>query len=202
MRQALLAPALPPVHLAIYEWSGPQNQRLLQHWLVIRDEAAIWQLATTLQATERAAMHPSTALGSAKQFGGSLLAQKPDCWHRTLDISGDGKSNTGPVPRDVVLPDWATVNGLVIEADPIKNTDPRQAQIGELASYFQAWVIQGPDAFVETAAGFAAYERSMVRKLKRELQGPSFATGPVSPAVHTWNTKSAQYQRTAVRSRQ
>ena len=32
-------------------------------------------------------------------------------------------------------------------------------------------MIVGPDAFVETALGFEAFEDAMVRKLLRELQG-------------------------------
>ncbi|MGR3579214.1 MAG: DUF1194 domain-containing protein, partial [Sagittula sp.] len=36
--------------------------------------------------------------------------------------------------------------------------------------YYEAYVVQGADAFVETAAGFADFEEAMVRKLKRELQ--------------------------------
>ena len=44
-----------------------------------------------------------------------------------------------------------------------------------LASYFRAFVILGPGAFVETALGFADYEDAMVRKLLRELEGVSVA---------------------------
>ena len=49
--------------------------------------------------------------------------------------------------------------------------DIRQAEIAELSSYFAAEVILGPDAFVQTALGFADYERAMAQKLLRELEG-------------------------------
>jgi hypothetical protein len=37
-------------------------------------------------------------------------------------------------------------------------------------------VLHGPGAFLETAAGFADYERAMKRKLVRELQGMSISS--------------------------
>nr|WP_324170010.1 DUF1194 domain-containing protein [Ruegeria sp. NA] len=41
--------------------------------------------------------------------------------------------------------------------------------MGELSAYYSAWVILGPNAFVEVALGFEAYEEAMTRKLLREL---------------------------------
>ena len=49
--------------------------------------------------------------------------------------------------------------------------DIRQADIAELSSYFRAEVVLGPDAFVQTALGFADYARAMTQKLIRELDG-------------------------------
>jgi len=63
-----------------------------------------------------------------------------------------------------------TVNALVIGADNPSSGDTRQAEIGELSSYFRAEVIAGQDAFVETALGFDDYEAAMTRKLLRELE--------------------------------
>jgi hypothetical protein len=95
--------------------------------------------------------------------GFELLGMQPDCWRRTLDLSGDGVANTGPRPQDITtgqMPHGTVVNGLVI--------DP--ANDGELATYFRTYVIRGPDAFVETARGFDDYTQAMERKLLRELQ--------------------------------
>ncbi|MCX8954953.1 DUF1194 domain-containing protein, partial [Ruegeria sp. NA] len=47
--------------------------------------------------------------------------------------------------------------------------DRRYVQVGELSAYYSAWVILGPNAFVEVALGFEAYEEAMTRKLLREL---------------------------------
>ncbi len=198
--EALLAMPEHPVELAVYEWSGPFDQRLLLPWRAITDTATLVAFANQLTTVSRYSMDPSTALGTAKTFGGALLAQRPACWKHTLDISGDGKSNTGPRPRDIRLPDHMTVNALVIGSDDVASTDTRQADIAELTSYFRAWVIQGPDAFIETALGFSEFERAMVRKLKRELQGLSLATGPAAPTIRTGDATSARYSRITVRS--
>ncbi|MFC6759267.1 DUF1194 domain-containing protein [Sulfitobacter porphyrae] len=48
------------------------------------------------------------------------LTAQSDCWKRTLDISGDGKSNLGPRPRTVrtqLEDSGVTINALVIGVD-------------------------------------------------------------------------------------
>lgn len=172
--EVLLAMPAAPVHLAIFEWSGPKYQRLLLDWTTISDVATVTRISAQLTSATRSTSPPGTALGNAMQFGAALLAKRPECWKRTLDISGDGKHNMGPHPRDVRdgLQDQSlTLNALVIGADDQGAGDLRQVEIGELSSYFDTWVIAGPGAFVETALGFDDYEAAMVRKLKRELEG-------------------------------
>lgn len=171
--EALLSMPGTPVHIAIFEWSGPGDQTLIQPWVAIDSLATLQRLAQRLQQVKRTPSEQSTALGQAMLFGSTLLSQRKDCWTRTLDISGDGKSNTGMNPQN--LPpsalDSMTINALVIGADPLDHGDSRQAEIGELSAYFNAYVIHGVNSFVEVALGFEDYERAMVRKLKRELQG-------------------------------
>ena len=172
VRDTLLASPDWPVRLAVYEWSGPRkfNRRLLLDWSPIRSDADLAQVIETLQATSRRNADPSTALGAAIRYGTDLLATQTDCPKRTLDISGDGKSNTGPRPRDVTSPPWLTVNGLTV-GDP----DGQRLSLQELTSYYETNVVRGSGAFVETAIGFADYEKAMTRKLLRELQGLSLA---------------------------
>lgn len=160
---ALLAMPEAPVAVAVFEWSGPGSQRLVAPWQRIGGPADVADLTALLRGTQRAQLGQSTAIGAAKRFGAALLAEQEACWRRVLDLSGDGKSNTGPRPQDS-RPGGITINGLVIGASGDANG------IGALASYYRAYVIAGPDAFVETALGFEAFEAAMVRKLKRELQ--------------------------------
>jgi len=192
VQRAILAQPGHPVHLAVYEWSGPAYQRLLLGWTAIRDPDTLFRISAHLAATQRHPAPPGTALGNAMQFGAELLAGGSDCRKRTLDISGDGKSNFGPHPRDIRMALSATdltLNALVIGTDAPETGETRQVELAELSAYFNAWVITGPGAFVETAVGFEDYQSAMTRKLLRELEtlamsslGPDTATDPgVSP---------------------
>ncbi len=163
-----------PVELLVYEWSGPEDQTVLVPWTALVDRSALEAVSLTLARTERRAATPGTALGVAMNVGAAFLDQRASCWKRTLDISGDGKSNLGPRPRhvkDAIGNRGITINALVIGSDAPASGDRRQADIAELSSYFRAEVITGPEAFVQTALGFEAYAAAMTQKLKRELEG-------------------------------
>lgn len=172
VRAKLLSMPDAPVMLMIYEWSGPNDQLVVVPWTRIETDGTVDAVIETLRQTTRREATPGTALGVAMRLGQSYLAQQPDCWKHTLDISGDGKSNLGPRPRDVrdaISASGITINGLVIGIDDPNIGDTRQAEIGELSSYFRAEVMVGPDAFVHTAIGFNDYARAMTQKLLREL---------------------------------
>ncbi len=173
VRHALLSVPGLPVRLAIYEWSGPQDQRLLVDWVAITDQDALTRVTARLRATTRTATNPTTALGTAMLYGARLLNSQESCWRRTLDISGDGRSNTGPRPQDIR--DAPALQGIVINALVIGSDHPDGGvpvdEIKALRAHFETKVIRGPDAFTEVALGFADYERAMVRKLLRETEG-------------------------------
>lgn len=173
VQEALLAMPGAPVRLFVYEWAGLGHRRVLLDWTTITAASQIQEVAETLSATQSRPSDIATALGLSMEFGARALATQADCWARTLDISGDGQSNAGPRPRRVkpglAVPDL-TINALVVGADAPASTDLREVQIGELASYYSAEVIQGPNAFVETALGYEDYQAAMKRKLLRELK--------------------------------
>lgn len=171
VRAALLAMPSAPVSLAVYEWSGPEDQHLIAGWTMISHQPVLDQFSARLLTTERTIGTPSTAIGSSMLYGASLLMQQPACWSHTLDLSGDGTSNSGPRPREVktnrAVQD-ITINALVI------GTTSLNAQTGpteRLTDYYKSEVIFGPAGFTEEAAGFENFKTTMVRKLLRELQG-------------------------------
>lgn len=170
VRKALLIPGMAPVHVAAFEWAGPTDQNLLIPWQPIRSAADIDRIADRLRAGTPRPTSRNTALGAAMAYGQALLDDKPDCWVRTLDVSGDGESNRGIAPDRVVMAADVTVNALVVGASDNFGGDDRGANIRWLTTYFDRNVLRGPDAFVEVALGFETYAAAMERKLLRELR--------------------------------
>ncbi|MEP3545333.1 DUF1194 domain-containing protein [Tateyamaria sp.] len=184
VRQALMIMPNTPVHLLVYEWSGPEDPAVVVPWTSVTGPLALNGIIDQLRGLKRREATPGTALGLAMRQGVAHLNQRSDCWKRTLDLSGDGKSNLGPRPLDVkaeILPTGITVNALVIGADNPSIGDIRETEISNLSAYFQANVVVGPDSFVETALGFDDYAAAMTRKLERELETLILGQAPAQP---------------------
>jgi len=161
-----------PIRLHVYEWSGPINQTIIVPWTAIEGPADLAQVTRQLLAHTRGVRAPTTAIGSAILAGYTYLDAHPDCWKRTLDLSGDGETNVGPLPETIgenLRPPGVTVNGLVVGAGDQDGDDERFVDIKQLSSYYRANVMRGPGAFVEVALGYEDYAATMERKLLREL---------------------------------
>ncbi|WP_246107282.1 DUF1194 domain-containing protein [Puniceibacterium confluentis] len=98
VRAALLALPDAPVRLAVYDWSGPRDQRLLLGWTEITGADVLDRIIAQLPASPRSAGDPSTAIGAAMQFGAALLQEQGTCWKRTLDLSGMANPTPGRIP--------------------------------------------------------------------------------------------------------
>ena len=178
VQAAFLASDL-PVALAVFEWSGRFNQKLLLDWTLIDGPDALVRAAETIAASTRSHADFPTAMGHALGYGAGLLQRAPECLAMKLDMAGDGQNNDGFTPGQAysAFPfDEVTVNGLVVN-------DDFEAETG-LIAYYRREVARGPGAFVEVADGFADYERAMRRKLEREVTPPTIgqsAQGAVEP---------------------
>ncbi len=161
-----------PVAVAVYEWSASTYQRMIADWTILAVPGDLQALSEHLRTWTRAPAPEATGIGAAITFGRDLLQENPGCWSETLDISGDGKNNDWPVPRDLRRQGKTAgmrINALVIAHDIKGQSQAMPLDAGELSAYFQAEVVQGPDAFVEVALGFEDYANAMKRKLLREL---------------------------------
>jgi hypothetical protein len=162
-----------PIRLAVYEWGGVGQQRMLVAWTSLRDAGDMARVAARLRAVTQRYDDPGTAIGAAILWGAEALA-KQDCWQKTLDISGDGPSNDGPHPGQ--LPDAAvagvTVNGLVVGPQARANTSKDLSQVISMQAYYRQHVIRGPGAFLETARDYGDFAAAMRRKLEREMAAP------------------------------
>ena len=185
VRDMLLSTPEFPVRIAVYEWSGPLSQHLILPFTEITDAATLDRVVLTIAGAQRRPDSHTTAIGSAMQTGFDLLTDQADCLTLTLDLSGDGPSNSGPRPKGISQPAGVgpiTVNGLVV-ADSALDRDRQYRQVGDLAAYYEAYVIRGPGAFVEAAFGYADYEAAMTRKLLRELTSIVLGQAETAPGA-------------------
>lgn len=172
VQAALFAQPQAPVHLMIFEWSNGQYQREVLGWTAMTVPADTAAVAGHLRGWRRDFSRGSTGLGAALRYAAARFQEGPACWRRTIDISGDGRNNAFPMPRQVKdsgFLDGITVNALVIGQSPMSETT-RLSDIRDLTTYFRDRILHGPDAFLEPAWGFEDYARAMQKKLLRELQ--------------------------------
>lgn len=162
--------------LAVFDWSGPYDQRNIVEWTAIDSRETLWAVAQQLEAADQLARIGRTGLGASMIYAQTMLSAQTHCASLTLDISGDGENNSGIAPiavRDRLLTTGITVNGLVIEqGGNLAGTE--DASAASLTRYYRHNVIAGALAFTETIYGFDDYQAAMKRKLLRELV-PAFA---------------------------
>lgn len=153
-------PGLPPVALAIYEWSSSRQQHIIQDWIVISERATLDSIAQRVRGHQRTASNQPTALGNALLFGLALFNTAPACGLKTLDVSGDGINNVGTTPsRAYETSGWdgITVNALAIGTSR------------QMETYYRRQLIRGHGSFVERARRFEDFSAAMERKLIREV---------------------------------
>lgn len=159
--EAMLTPEGTGVAVAVYEWSGYNQQDVVIPWTLLDSEVAIRAVADRLAAHQRPYSDLTTALGKAVEYGARLLARAPGCSRQVLDISGDGENNDGVGPghyRAQGLLDGITINGLVIAG-----------AVPDPAAYYREQVIQGSGAFLVLARDYGDYPAAIIGKLLREI---------------------------------
>ena len=177
VRGTILADPSNPIHLAVFEWSSQNHQFLIQPWIALDTHASIDLAVQRIRAYRKKRAGLKTALSTAMIFAGELLAQKNECWQKTIDVSGDGKNNIGPDPKQVYKLNAfsdVTVNALVVGDPSPAGSVLAAGEISDpdLKHYFETNVIHGPAAFSMIAHGYKDYARAMQRKLLREMAVP------------------------------
>lgn len=150
------------VYVTAFEWSGREQQRVIEDWRPLLDDPSIEGMAARIAAHERTTSEYPTALGAALGFAHARFASAPPaCQRRVVDIAGDGENNHGFGPESAYRAyDFSaiTVNGLVVSGAS-----------DEAATYYREHVLNGPASFLEIAEGYEGFESAMRRKLLREI---------------------------------
>lgn len=175
IREAMIGTPGRPFMLAVFDWSGSQDQRLVIPWTAITGGSTLDDVALRLRAMPGPRGSRMTAVGAAMAYGDRLLAEQADCERLTLDLAGDGMSNAGQPPRKVLLGltgKSITINALVIGAPgSASGGGAMDPSLADLSQWYAAQVIRGPGAFVEEAHGFDGFAKAMRRKILREISG-------------------------------
>lgn len=159
------------IAVAMVHWSAEPVQVL--EWTRLADRASATRISARIEKIPRSAIGVTTAIGSAIALSLELLSTNSfDGRRQSVDVSGDGKNNSGLPLR--VQRDRADLAGITVNGLAILNYDPT------LLDYYRNHVITGPNAFVLTAIDFEDFARSFREKLLREIWSP---VANYSPAV-------------------
>ncbi len=185
------------IAVAVVQWSGRGQQVVAIDWTPVADEASSKALATRIEVTGRRLVGATTVIDRALLFSVALLANSPFQGQRkVIDLSGDGKTNYGPLPdlaRDQALAAGITINGLAILND-----------VADLAEYYQDHVVGGVGSFLMTARDYRDFATAIRLKLIREILGTPVAAWPWTPVRVTKHALASEGQtsrRASIQSR-
>lgn len=155
------------IAVAVVQWSDERNQAVTLPWTVIAGGADADALGRKLMAMPRQLAEGGTSISAALRYSAALFPAAPSAERRVIDVSTDGRNNTGPPlspMRDRLVAEGLTINGLTILNEwPTLNT------------YFENNAAGGAGSFVIPANDYDDFGEAIFRKLLREITGPGTA---------------------------
>lgn len=153
------------IAVALVQWGIDEQQEITVDWAHVYDRASAELFARAIEASPRRFFGKGTGITRALQFSSNLFRNNGfQGRRRVIDISGDGRNNSGrpPAPtRDLVVAAGIVVNGLAILDGDIL-----------LGAYYVENVAGGTASFVVIADTFRDYPAAIRRKLQREILAP------------------------------
>ena len=163
--------------IAVYyfEWASEFYQRTIVDWTLIKDEASARAVAEKIAAAPYRGER-RTSISGAIRFAAGLFGQSFKGERQVIDVSGDGRNNSGP-PMEATRAD-VLAKGIVINGLPILNDKPSFGGFGgyggygpdpNLDKYYQESVVGGPGSFMIPADNFQSFDQAILSKLIREI---------------------------------
>ncbi len=150
------------VAVTLIQWSSEVDPRFVIPWHLLHEPATVLAFADQVEQATREPSRGFTAMGAAIDIAIELIANNPLAGRELkIDISADGRNNTGPPPTAA----WQLASALGIAINGL----PILIDTYNLDTYFRETVITGPGAFVEIATDYDDFARAFRRKLQREL---------------------------------
>lgn len=171
--QAIAAGPHGAIAICFVEWSGPDEQRVVADWTVIRDGETAAAFAATLIQEQRSFVG-RTSISAALDFSRAYFSKVgATAERRVIDVSGDGTNNSGRPAleaRDEAVAAGITVNGLaIINAHPnpgyFAHTQPPEG----LPEYYRRNVVGGPGSFLMVVKDFNSFGEAITHKLMSEI---------------------------------
>lgn len=167
VKQAIAEGRRQRIAVAAIQWSDENNQAVVVPWTIISGPAGADELGRFLMVAPRQLAQGGTSISAALLRAAVLLESAPSAERRVIDVSSDGRNNSGtPVQpvRDRVVAQGITINGLTI-----------LNEWATLDIYFENNVAGGPSHFVIPANDYEAYGDAIFMKLLREITGPGIS---------------------------
>lgn len=150
------------VAVAVMQWGGESDSRVIIPFTVLKSKSDSIAFGLRISQSRRRIRATDTSITTAIKDSQALLENNNfDGQRLVIDVSGDGKDNSGldlDGARQRAKAAQITVNGLPIEADE-----------SSVTPYYREHVVIGADSFVEPAQNFEDYARAIRAKLLREL---------------------------------
>ncbi len=154
------------IAVAVVQWSGAATQVTVVPWTLVTGAASAAALAANIEAAPRMTREGATSITAMVAYGiGLIQANGLAGARRVIDISADGRNNTGRRIRAVAP--LAAISGVTVNGLAILNEVPT------LRFYFEKYVIAGADAFAMAANDYDHYAAAILRKLMREIGNPA-----------------------------
>ena len=153
------------IAVAVVQWGVGLQQAVVVDWTWVHDRTSAEALAQEIETRPRRFRANGTGITRALAFAGGLFDGNGFSGRRrVIDLSADGRNNSGASPqgvRDRLAAEGVVINGLAIEDGDVL-----------LTRYFENSVIGGTAAFVVTARDFRDFADAIKVKLRREIRAP------------------------------
>ncbi len=162
--EAILKGPHQKIAVAAVQWSDSDNQVTVLPWMTIASENDAREAGAKLITMSRRLAEGGTSIGNALVYSSSLFETAPAALRNVIDLSTDGRNNTGPaLPpiRNAVVAAGMTINALVITNE-----------VETLDKYAERQIVGGAGNFVIKANSYSDYGKAMVHKLIKEVVGP------------------------------
>ena len=158
------------IAVAMLDWSGYRDDRVVLEWTFVHDKASATALAEKIRKLPTI-QGQRTSISSALEHAIAMLNDSDNeivGTRKVIDVSGDGPNNDGISLQHVH--DTTQNNGIVVNGLPImdENSD---GYFADLDVYYGACVVAGKGAFLLPVKRFKDFGVAMRRKLVLEIAG-------------------------------